>query len=173
MTATTTPVHPWVSAGSDRLRVGIEFAPQPDWGATRDFAQTAESLGFDSLWIPDHPGVLGNATWTTLAALASATSTIRLGPLVACAAYWNPVVLARAAADIDRLSGGRFVLGLGSGDAPWEFAELGLAYPPARERQAMLEEALRIVRPLLRGETVTYQGQRFQAEGATLTPPPV
>src|SRR3954451_18757227 len=104
MTTSTTPVHPWVSASRDRLRFGIEFAPQPDWGANRDFAQTAGSLDFDSLWIPDHPGVLGNATWTTLTALATATTTIRLGPLVACAAYWNPVILARAAADIDRLS---------------------------------------------------------------------
>src|SRR5215208_8501718 len=173
MTATTTPVHPWVSAGSDRLRVGIEFAPQPDWGATRDFAQTAEGLGFDSLWIPDHPGVLGNATWTTLAALASVTTTIRLGPLVACAAYWNPVILARAAADVDRLSGGRAVLGLGSGDIPPEFAQLGLAWGSTAARQARLEETLRIVRPLLRGETVSFTGEYVQADGAVLNPPPV
>ena len=173
MSVTTTPVHPWVSAGSDRLRVGIEFAPQPDWGATRDFAQTAEGLGFDSLWIPDHPGRLGNATWTTLAALASATTTIRLGPLVACAAYWNPVILARAAADIDRLSDGRMVLGLGSGDMPHEFAQLGIAWPAAAARQARLEETLRIVRPLLRGDTVTFDGEHVRAEGAVLDPPPV
>jgi alkanesulfonate monooxygenase SsuD/methylene tetrahydromethanopterin reductase-like flavin-dependent oxidoreductase (luciferase family) len=173
MTATTTPVHPWVSGGSDRLRVGIEFAPQPDWGATRDFAQTAEGLGFDSLWIPDHPGVLGNATWTTLAALATATTTIRLGPLVACAAYWNPVILARAAADIDRLSDGRMVLGLGSGDMPHEFAQLGIAWPAAAARQARLEETLRMVRPLLRGDTVTFDGEYVRAEGAVLDPPPV
>src|SRR4028119_1221189 len=157
MTATTTPLQPGVSAGSDRFRFGIEFAPSPDWGATRDFAQTAEALGFDSLWIPDHPGglgrrtpqaharlrhppvsqppaplgfdslwlpahpgVIGSATWTTLAALATVTNTIRLGPLVACAAYWNPVILAHATADVDRLSQGRMVLGLGSGDMPPE-----------------------------------------------------
>src|SRR5215212_10068774 len=173
MTATTTPVHPWVSAGSTRMRFGIEFAPQPDWGATRDFAQTVEVLGFDSLWIPDHPGVLGNATWTTLAALATATNTIRLGPLVACAAYWNPVILARAAADVDRLSDGRMVLGLGSGDMPHEFAQLGIAWPAAAARQARLEETLRIVRPLLRGETVTFNGEHVRADGAVLDPPPV
>src|SRR3954452_18149951 len=173
MTATTTPIHPWVSATSDRLRVGIEFAPQPDWGATRDFAQTAEALGFDSLWIPDHPGVLGNATWTTLAALASATSTIRLGPLVACAAYWNPVILARAAADVDRLSEGRMVLGLGSGDMPHEFAQLGIDWPGAAARQVRLEETLQIVQPLLRGETISFSGQYVHAEGAVLDPPPL
>jgi alkanesulfonate monooxygenase SsuD/methylene tetrahydromethanopterin reductase-like flavin-dependent oxidoreductase (luciferase family) len=115
----------------------------------------------------------GNATWTSLAARATATRTIRLGTLVACAAYWSPVVLARAAADLDRLSGGRFVLGLGSGNAPWEFAQLGLAYPPTPQRQALLEETLRIVRPLLRGEAVTCRGERFRVEGAELAPPPV
>jgi alkanesulfonate monooxygenase SsuD/methylene tetrahydromethanopterin reductase-like flavin-dependent oxidoreductase (luciferase family) len=67
----------------------------------------------------------------------------------------------------------RFVLGLGSGDAPWEFAELGLSYPPAAKRQAMLEETLRIVQPLLRGETLTYQGECYRAEGAALQPPPL
>jgi alkanesulfonate monooxygenase SsuD/methylene tetrahydromethanopterin reductase-like flavin-dependent oxidoreductase (luciferase family) len=173
MTPLNGPNHPWITAGAQRVRFGVSSPPAPDWAVTRDFAQTIEGLGFDSLWMPDHPMDTGNATWTTLAARATATRTIRLGTLVACAAYWNPVVLARAAADIDRLSAGRFVLGLGSGDAPWEFAELGLAYPPARERQALLEEALQIVRPLLRGETVTHRGRCFQAEGATLAPPPV
>src|SRR5215212_11362832 len=143
-------MHPWVAAGTERIRFGIETAPQPDWGANRALAQMVEGLSFDSLWIPDHPGVLGNATWTTLAALAAATSTIRLGPLVACAAYWNPVILARAAADIDRFSDGRMVLGLGSGDMPHEFAQLGIAWPAGAARQARLEETLRIVRPLLR-----------------------
>jgi alkanesulfonate monooxygenase SsuD/methylene tetrahydromethanopterin reductase-like flavin-dependent oxidoreductase (luciferase family) len=132
-----------------------------------------EEFGFDSPWLPDHPMDNGNATWTTLAARATAARTIRLGTLVACAAYWNPVVLARAAADVDRLSGGRFVLGLGSGNAPWEFAEMGLVYPPAPRRQTTLEEALQIVRPLLRGESVTYSGERFRVEGAVLNSPPV
>lgn len=173
MTATMTMTHPWVAAGTERVRYGLEIAPQPDFAATRDFVQMAEGLGFDSLWIPDHPMVLGNATWTTLAALATATSTIRLGTLVACAAYWNPVILARAAADIDRLSNGRMVLGLGSGDMPPEFAQLGVAWEPVAVRQARLEETLRIVQPLLRGETVTFNGDYVRAEGAVLDPPPV
>jgi alkanesulfonate monooxygenase SsuD/methylene tetrahydromethanopterin reductase-like flavin-dependent oxidoreductase (luciferase family) len=134
MRATPSAIHPWVTADRARLRFGIEFAPPPDWGATRDFAQMAEVLGFDSRWIPDHPGMLGHATWTIVAALATATTTIRLGPLVACAAYANPVILARAAADVDRLSGGRMALGLGSGDMPHEFARLGLAWQPAAAR---------------------------------------
>jgi alkanesulfonate monooxygenase SsuD/methylene tetrahydromethanopterin reductase-like flavin-dependent oxidoreductase (luciferase family) len=165
--------HPWASNGNDRFRFGVSAPAAPDWAVNHDFAQLIEGLGFDSLWMPDHPMDTGNMTWTTLATRAMVTRNIRLGTLVACAAYANPVVLARAAADIDRLSDGRFVLGLGSGNAPWEFAQLGLAYPPAPARQAVLEEAVRIIRPLLRGESVTWHGPRFQVEGAMLTPPPV
>lgn len=82
------------------------------------------------------------------------------------------MVLARAVADVDRISGGRAVLGLGSGDMPDEFRRLGLAYPPARERRAALEEALRIIRPLLRGEVATVEGVHFRADEAVLQPPP-
>lgn len=166
-------IHPWVAAGADRIRFGIETTVLPDWEPTCDFVQMVEGLGFDSLWLPDHPMVTGSATWTSLAAVAMVTSTIRLGPLVACSAYWNPVALARAAADIDRISGGRFVLGMGSGDMPGEFSQMGLPWHSAPERQARLEESLRIVKPLLRGETVTYEGERFQANGAVLAPPPL
>jgi alkanesulfonate monooxygenase SsuD/methylene tetrahydromethanopterin reductase-like flavin-dependent oxidoreductase (luciferase family) len=171
--AIDSPVHPWVAEGADRVRFGVETTVLPDWEPTRDFVQMVEGLGFDSVWLPDHPMVTGSATWTSLTAVAMATSTIRLGPLVACSAYWNPVALARAAADIDRLSGGRFVLGMGSGDMPGEFGQMGLPWQTARERQARLAESLRIVKPLLRGEAVTFDGQWFQANGAVLTPPPV
>jgi alkanesulfonate monooxygenase SsuD/methylene tetrahydromethanopterin reductase-like flavin-dependent oxidoreductase (luciferase family) len=173
MIATSLCTHPWVAESARGVRFGVQTAPLPDWPATRDMVQAVEALGFDSLWLPDHPMVLGNVTWTALAAIAGATRTIRLGTLVNCVYYWNPVMLARAAADIDRLSGGRFVLGLGSGDIPPEFAWMGLAWPPTPERQAALEEALRIIKPLLRGETVTFEGERFRARGAALRPPPV
>ena len=172
MVAQAATTHPWVAEGARRVRFGVNAAASPDWSATRDFAQTVEGLGFDSLLMPDHPGMLGSATWTALAALAEATRTIRLGTLVSCVYYWNPVVLARLAADVDRISGGRVVLGLGSGDQPHEFDRLGLTWPPVRERQAALEDALQIIRPLLRGEQVTFQGEHFRANGAVLQPPP-
>jgi alkanesulfonate monooxygenase SsuD/methylene tetrahydromethanopterin reductase-like flavin-dependent oxidoreductase (luciferase family) len=137
-----------------------------------DLAQMAEGLGFDSFWRVDHP-MLGHDCWTTLAALAAVTRTIRLGTHVSCVAYRPPVLLARMAADIDAISNGRLVLGLGSGDMPREFQQMGLAYPTIQERQAALEEAIRIIRPLLRGETVTFAGTHHQVDGAVLRPSPV
>jgi alkanesulfonate monooxygenase SsuD/methylene tetrahydromethanopterin reductase-like flavin-dependent oxidoreductase (luciferase family) len=143
----------------------------PDWFAFRHVAQTAEALGFDSLWLPDHPLLSPSSSWTTLAALAEATRTIRLGTLVSCAFYRHPVVLARDAAEVDRISGGRVVVGLGSGDAPGEFWQMGLACPPVRQRQEALEEALQIIPALLRGETVTHAGKHFPVNGARLALP--
>jgi alkanesulfonate monooxygenase SsuD/methylene tetrahydromethanopterin reductase-like flavin-dependent oxidoreductase (luciferase family) len=162
-------VHPWASCGAERIRFGISAAAQ-SWPEMRDLAQMAEGLGFDSVWRVDHP-MLGHDGWTTLAALAAVTRTIRLGTHVSCVAYRPPVLLARMAADIDAISNGRLVLGLGSGDLPSEFQQLGLAYPTIQERQAALEEAIRIIRPLLRGETVTFAGTHHQADGAVLRPP--
>jgi alkanesulfonate monooxygenase SsuD/methylene tetrahydromethanopterin reductase-like flavin-dependent oxidoreductase (luciferase family) len=138
----------------------------------RDLAQMAEGLGFDSFWRFDHP-MLGHDTWTSLAALATVTRTIRLGSHVSCVAYRNPAVLARMVADVDAISGGRVILGLGSGDMPAEFQQLGLTYPTTQERQAALEEAIQIIRPLLHGETVTFAGTYYHADGAVLRPPAV
>ncbi len=164
-------VHPWASGGAQRIRFGI-IAAQLSWPEMRDLAQMAEGLGFDSFWRIDHP-MLGHDGWMTLAAVAAVTRTIRLGTQVSCVAYRPPVLLARMAADIDAISNGRLVLGLGSGDQPREFQQLGLAYPTIQERQAALEEAIRIIRPLLRGETVTFAGKHYRADGAVLRPPPV
>jgi alkanesulfonate monooxygenase SsuD/methylene tetrahydromethanopterin reductase-like flavin-dependent oxidoreductase (luciferase family) len=127
-------VHPWASDGAQRIRFGISAAAQ-SWPEMRDLAQMAEGLGFDSFWRVDHP-MFGHDGWMTLAAVAAVTRTIRLGTHVSCVAYRNPVLLARMAADIDAISNGRLVLGLGSGDMPREFQQLGLAYPPIQERQA-------------------------------------
>jgi alkanesulfonate monooxygenase SsuD/methylene tetrahydromethanopterin reductase-like flavin-dependent oxidoreductase (luciferase family) len=163
--------HPWVSEGARRIRFGIN-ASGLSWPQIRDLAQMAEESGFDSFWRVDHP-MMGHDAWTTLGALAEVTKTIRLGTLVGCVAYRNPVLLARMAADVDAISSGRLVLGLGSGDIPREFQQMGLTYPPVQERQAALEEALRIIYPLLRGEMVTFAGTHYRADGAVLRPPPI
>lgn len=165
-------VHPWVAEGRHAVRFGIVGGPSGDWPALRDFVQMAEDLGFDGYWRPDHPLLLPDC-WATLAAVAAVTRRLRLGSLVGCIPYRNPVVLARMVADVDRVSGGRVVLGLGGGDMEAEFRAMGLAYPPARERQEALAEGLRVVPQLLRGEAVTYQGDHVRVEGAALRPPAV
>jgi alkanesulfonate monooxygenase SsuD/methylene tetrahydromethanopterin reductase-like flavin-dependent oxidoreductase (luciferase family) len=81
-----------------------------------------------------------------LAAIGATTHRIRLGVNVCCALYRHPVMTARLAADVDNLSNGRLILGLGSGWDGNEFANLGLPFPPARERQQALEEAVTIMR---------------------------
>jgi alkanesulfonate monooxygenase SsuD/methylene tetrahydromethanopterin reductase-like flavin-dependent oxidoreductase (luciferase family) len=79
-----TSVHPWVAKGKQRIRFGISSGGAPDWSAFRHFAETVGGLGFDALWLPDHPTAVPNSSWTTIAGLAEATRTICLGTLVSC-----------------------------------------------------------------------------------------
>jgi alkanesulfonate monooxygenase SsuD/methylene tetrahydromethanopterin reductase-like flavin-dependent oxidoreductase (luciferase family) len=157
-------------------------------------AQALEALGFDSHWAPDHPAFAPDC-WSILAALAGATSRIRLGPLVSCVGYRSPVQLARVAADVDLLSGGRLILGLGCGWVGVEYAQLGLPYPPVVERQQLLAETVEVLHGLwgtapgsagspdrtyaepFFGRSgpppLTYQGVRIQLDGVCLRPTPV
>lgn len=142
--------HPWVTEGQGRIRFGAGVsarAPLPAWPEHLALARGLEALGFDSHWLADHPAFAPDC-WATLAALAVSTARIRLGPLVACVGHRSPVMLARLAADADRLSGGRLVLGLGCGWLADEFAYLGLPFPPAPERQRQLAETIEIVHGL-------------------------
>jgi alkanesulfonate monooxygenase SsuD/methylene tetrahydromethanopterin reductase-like flavin-dependent oxidoreductase (luciferase family) len=164
------PTHPWVEAG--RVRFGIGYAPRDDWSRLRDTVLLAEELGADSYWVMDHP-VGGADCWTSLAALATCTTRIRLGTLAACVYYHTAAQLARAAADVDRLSGGRLVLGLGIGDDREEFRKLGLAFPAVPERQRRLDEAVRVVRGLWGEPPYTFRGAHWQVEGANIRQGPV
>ena len=105
-------------------------------------ARAAEEGGFDSIWVGDHLLYRGDGggergpweAWTLLAALAAATERVRLGPLVACAGFHPPGLIAKMAATIDEVSGGRFVLGLGAGWNETEFARLRDPVRPPRRR---------------------------------------
>jgi alkanesulfonate monooxygenase SsuD/methylene tetrahydromethanopterin reductase-like flavin-dependent oxidoreductase (luciferase family) len=164
---TSSGIHPWVAENSRRVGFSVLMAID-DWGRARETAQVAEELGFDAVWLPDHP-LMGWDSWTALAGLAEVTRRVRLGTQVTCAGFRNPVLLARIVADVDRHSGGRVVLGLGSGDTPWEWEQMGLRFAPA-ERTEMLAEVLQIVPALLRGEEVRFEGRMFQIRGARLRP---
>jgi probable F420-dependent oxidoreductase len=159
------------------LRVGIQL-PEVErdvrWPEYLAMARAAEAAGFDSIWVGDHllyddPPRGPWEAWTLLSALAAATERVTLGPLVACAGFHPPAVLAKMAATIDEVSGGRFVLGLGAGWNRREFDAFGL---PFDRRVARFEEAFAIVRGLLSGEPVTFHGHFHSADRAILLPRP-
>jgi probable F420-dependent oxidoreductase len=165
---------------SRRPRVGIqlpEVEREVRWPELVAMARAAEESGFDSVWIGDHLLYRGDGrpergpweAWTLLAALAASTERVDLGPLVACAAFHPPAVLAKMAATIDEVSDGRFVLGIGAGWNDAEFQAFGL---PNDRRVSRFEEAFTIIRGLLDGERVTLPGRFWQAQDAVLLPAP-
>jgi probable F420-dependent oxidoreductase len=162
------------------LRLGIQL-PEVErvvrWSEYVAMARAAEEVGFDSVWIGDHLLYRDDGrpergpwdAWTLLAGLAAVTERVALGPLVACTAFHRPGVLARKAAAVDELSGGRLVLGLGAGWNEAEFRAFGI---PFDDRIARFREAFEIIRRLLGGERVTYRGDHEVLEDAVLLPPP-
>jgi probable F420-dependent oxidoreductase len=162
------------------LRVGIQLPeverPVP-WPEYVTLARTAEEVGFDSVWVGDHliyredgrPERGPWEAWTLLAGLAAVTQRVHLGPLVSCTAFHNPAILAKAAATVDEVSGGRLVLGLGAGWNEAEFRAFGI---PFDRRAARFEEAFEIIRRLLAGERVTFEGTFHRADDAVLVPRP-
>ena len=144
------------------MRVGIQL-PEVErdvrWPEYLAMARAAEEVGFDSIWIGDHllyddPERGPWEAFTLLSALAAVTERVRLGPLVACAGFHAPGVLAKMAATIDEVSQGRFVLGLGAGWNRREFDAFGIPYD---KRVSRFEEAFTIIRGLLAGERVTLR----------------
>lgn len=143
-------------------------------------AQLAESWGFDGAWGFDHftpmygegPGECFEGM-TTLAALAGATSTIRLGLLVTGVTYRHPSVLAAQAVTVDHASNGRYDLALGAAWAEVEHHQLGIPFPSRAERFDLLEDALEIISRLFSGERVSYVGKVVSLDGAQLRPLPV
>ena len=141
-------------------------------------ALAAEDAGFDSIWVGDHYLYRGDGrpergpweAWTMLAALATVTQRVRLGPLVACLNFHPPAVLAKIAATVDEVSGGRLILGMGAGWNRTEFDAFGIPYD---HRASRFEESFEIVRRLLDGERVTFAGRWHSTSDAILLPKPV
>lgn len=134
-------------------------------------ARAAEAAGFDLVLVADHIGDGRHSPVPNLTAMAMATERIRLGTYVLNNDMRNPVQLAWEAATLDRISGGRFELGLGAGHTPHEYAEVGLALDPPGVRKARLRESVAIIRALLDGETVDFDGAHHRVEGAVVVRP--
>jgi probable F420-dependent oxidoreductase len=139
------------------------------WAA---LARRAESLGYDVLVMPDH---LGHqlSPFAALAAAAGATTRLRVGAFVFANDYRHPLILAREAATLDFLSGGRFEMGLGAGWMTGDYRQLGMTYDPAPRRIDRLEEAIPLIKRLLAGETVTHRGEHYQLDQASVGVEPV
>jgi probable F420-dependent oxidoreductase len=162
------------------MEIGIqlpEVEREVRWTEYVAMARAAEESGFDSIWIGDHLLYGGDGrpergpweAWTLLSALAAVTERVRLGPLVACAGFHPPGLIAKMAATIGEVSGGRFVLGLGAGWNEREFRAFGIPYD---HRVSRFEESFAIVRGLLAGERVTLDGRFWSADDAVLLPQP-
>jgi alkanesulfonate monooxygenase SsuD/methylene tetrahydromethanopterin reductase-like flavin-dependent oxidoreductase (luciferase family) len=161
------------------MKVGLQL-PEVERVVRRDelaaIARAGEEEGFDSLWVGDHLLYRGDGRpergpwdcWATLAWLAGITERVELGPLVACVAFHPPGVLARQAAAIAELSAGRLVVALGAGWNEPEFRAFGLAFD---RRVARFEEAFEIIRRLLDGERVSFDGEFHHVDDAVLLPP--
>ncbi len=154
---------PWVL--ERRGRISFQFQPFPTFDESAPIEQAvaaarlAEELGLDAVSFGDHPILLD--CWVWLAAAAAATHRIHLGPGVACAAYRPPRATARLATDFDHLSGGRLVLGLGSGWLPAEFEALGFPFGTPAERGARLAETLELITTLWGSAPVSIFGEHY------------
>jgi F420-dependent oxidoreductase-like protein len=163
----------------------VHFGIQtPQEGATFDALaahwRAADELGFDSVWLDDHfYSVLRPRSepqmeaWTLLTALARETRRIRVGILVTCNGYRNPALLAKMAATVDVLSGGRLIHGIGSGWFADEYQGYGYEFPDVPVRLAQLDESLRLQKLLWTSERPSFDGRFYRLQEAWCEPPPL
>ena len=184
-------VTPFKKIPADRrLKIGMVLPVMTRWEDLRPLAQHAEAIGLDSLWMVDHfqvdhvanarqsgrevtpeveaQGVEGRwECWSMLSALAVATERVELGSLVTNTGYRNPALLAKIADTVDDISGGRLTLGVGAGDFELEHHNFGYQWDRRIDR---FDEALQIIRPLLRTRHVDFHGDYYEANDAVLKP---
>ncbi len=164
------------------MKVGMTLPQRRDdgegtpWEDLRELALLAEAKGVESLWVADHFLYRDESTemglheaLTLLTAVAAVTSKVQVGPLVACTSFRSAGMLAKIAATLDAVSGGRFILGLGCG---WHEAEYKAFGYPFDHRVGRFGEVVAAVRPLLRGERVTVQGRWTELDDAVILPKP-
>jgi F420-dependent oxidoreductase-like protein len=158
--------------------LGIEPARQ--WEVMRELAQAAESGPWESLWVYDHfhtvPVPSEEATheaWTLMSAFAAVTSRIRLGQMCTCMSYRNPAYLAKVAATVDVISGGRAEMGIGGGWYKQEWLAYGYGFPAARDRLKRLDEGVQIMKQAWSTGHATLQGEHYQVENARVFPLPL
>src|SRR5262245_64108028 len=162
------------------IRFGIQTGQQMvEWSVLLDLWQKADRWGYDSLWNFDHfypifvpPEGPCLESWTTLAALAQATTRARVGTMVTGNTYRHPCVTAKMAATVDHVSGGRLNLGIGAGWFELEHQSFGIDFKTVRGRLEALDEACRIIRGMLTEERTTVHGKHYTVIDAKGNPKP-
>ncbi len=162
------------------MRFSFWPSPANSWSDTLALSLHAEETGWYSVWFADH--FMPNAEdtsgpmsecWTTLAALAAAVPRVRVGALVTGNTYRHPAVLAKMAANVDNISGGRCVLGLGAGWQENEHRAYGIDFSTLGGRMNRFEEACQVVKGLFSNDKTTFAGKYYQLTDAPLAPRPV
>ncbi|MGY1550566.1 LLM class F420-dependent oxidoreductase [Microbacterium sp. A588] len=158
--------------------VGID--PTDHWTTMRDLAQAADAGPWESLWVYDHfhttPIPSEEATheaWTLMSAFAASTSRIRLGQMCTCMTYRNPAYLAKVAATVDIVSGGRTEMGIGGGWYEHEWRAYGYGFPSVGDRLRRLDEGVQIMRQAWTTGEATLDGKFYQVDGAIVRPLPL
>jgi alkanesulfonate monooxygenase SsuD/methylene tetrahydromethanopterin reductase-like flavin-dependent oxidoreductase (luciferase family) len=163
------------------MDLGVQIEPQFGFSyeAVHDIARAAHSAGFTRLWVSDHLLLNKDAVatdcleaWSLLAALARDTEGIRIGPMVTAQSYRNPAVLAKIAAGVDQMSGGRLEFGVGAGWKDIEYKQYGYEFPEAGTRVTQLVETLEICTRLWTQERSTYHGKTYRIDDAVASPKP-
>jgi len=164
------------------MDLGVQIEPQFGFSyeAVRDIARAAHETGFTRLWVSDHLFLNKDSVgqdcleaWSLLAALARDTQGIRIGPMVTSQSYRNPALLAKIAAGVDHMSGGRLEFGLGAGWKEVEYKAYGYDFPEDGTRVTQLVETLEICTRLWTQERATYKGKHYRIEDAVSSPKPV
>lgn len=164
-----------VPQGVDHEYAGWD--PEAAWARSVQIARAAEAIGYESLWLYDHfhtdPDPTEEVTFeafTALGGLAAATQRVRLGHLVLSAGFRNPALVAKIAGTLDVITGGRFILGIGSGWKRDEWVAYGYGYPDTKTRLAMLGDALGVISAMLAPGSATYTGEYWSVAGAVNEP---
>jgi F420-dependent oxidoreductase-like protein len=158
----------------------VDIDPAQQWQRMLAVARLAEAGPWESVWVYDHfhtvPTPSAEATheaWTLMAALAASTSRVRLGQMCTCMGYRNPMYLAKVAATVDVVSGGRVEMGIGAGWYEHEWEAYGFGFPSAADRIAMLADGVEIMRRAWVNGTATFAGEHYQVDGAICRPQPL
>lgn len=159
----------------------VGIAPEHQWGVMLDLARRADDEdAWSSLWVYDHMHTVPDPSteacheaWTLMAALAATTGRVRLGQMCTCMSYREPTYLAKVAATVDVISGGRVDMGIGAGWYEHEWRAYGYGFPGAGERLARLREGVEIFRQMWTTGSATLVGEHYQVDGALCHPRPL